>query len=136
MKKGFYFHQYANGTYKSGTWKGMDLTFGNVEQNIYYGILIRAIYDIDRSVYIEGPCKSVNYLMDQLSVQTVKELADLAQSEFKVVYDEHIQKYSISHAPRIGLSDKYPEYKDKLYRFVIMNHIKKEKSKLIPTSFN
>ena len=35
-----YFHKFKNGSYKEGTFKGMDISLGNSDKNIYFGILI------------------------------------------------------------------------------------------------
>ena len=34
-------------SFKAGTYKGMDLTFGNREKAVYGGILIRAIMNVE-----------------------------------------------------------------------------------------
>src|SRR5271170_8512868 len=54
----WYFHRYRGHAYKSGTYKGLDLTLGN--DTTYFGILIRSIYDTTTNTMIEGPCRSVN----------------------------------------------------------------------------
>src|SRR5277367_1311595 len=42
----WYFHRYPNGAYKSGTYKGLDLTLG--DKDTYFGVLIRSIYDLEK----------------------------------------------------------------------------------------
>lgn len=56
----FYFHKFANGSIKNGTFKGLDIVLGH--DNIYFGILIRSIYEISTNKFIEGPCNCVNEL--------------------------------------------------------------------------
>lgn len=59
-------------SFKCGTYKGMDITFGN--KNIYGGILIRSIMDLNDGKYIEGPCNSVSKLLEIRGVKEFKEL--------------------------------------------------------------
>ena len=132
----FYFHKYATGTYKSGTYKGMDITFGN--KNMYYGILIRSIYNISKNEFIEGPCRTVNKVLELNGCQEVKEL--LRPNEILSIYGDDrvriecnrdMEYKNIYKGSRIGLSDKYPDYRDRRYRYVIYkNRIKKERNKL------
>ena len=129
MQKGFYFHKHKTGTLKNGTYKGLDITFG--EPGVYYGVLIRAIYDKDNDAYIEGPCKVVNYIMEKVDVDVISELAAL-YSEFSLVPCLDNQKEPIKCGTRIGLSNLYPIYKNKKYRYVIMDKVKKEKNNLTP----
>jgi 3-methyladenine DNA glycosylase Mpg len=136
----FYFHKYSTGTYKSGTWKGMDIVLG--KENKYFGILIRSIMDLCSGEFIEGPCKCVNKVLEQFGVKTVSEMFEnrINKTEQISLSDENLMISEKSDLPqkeifvgkRIGLSDKYPNYKNKLYRFVIYeNKIKKEKKTLI-----
>ena len=59
-------------SFKCGTYKGMDITFGN--KNIFGGILIRSIMDLNDGSYIEGPCNSVSKLLQIRGVKEFKEL--------------------------------------------------------------
>lgn len=74
----FYFHKYSNGTFKSGTWKGVDIVLGN--ETKYFGILIRSMVELDQnfkpkfSEFIEGPCKCVNKLLEQFGLTEVSQL--------------------------------------------------------------
>ena len=136
----WYFHAYPNGSYKGGTYKGLDLTLGCDEQNIYYGILIRSIADLNLGNRIEGPCNVVNYILkaygyetvaDYMATKNVKYLSANCKQHF-YLKKQNLKIEKIYVAPRIGLSAKYPAYKTKLYRYVIdKTHVKKEKSKLI-----
>ena len=144
-KFGFYFHKYHNGTFKSGTWKGMDLCFG--DENTFYGVLIRSMLDIETNEFIEGPCKCANTVLNNFNCSSTNELyeqmKDNENSPFKFTQNNdffnkkselHIEKTNdmplkeIYWATRIGLSDKYPEFKNKLYRYCTHKEkIKKEK---------
>jgi len=56
--------------------------------------------------------------------------------KLKLILNDSLNKEQIFIGPRIGLSDKYPEYKNKLYRFLIYkNLIKKQKTKLILSQY-
>lgn len=129
----FYFHQYKNGTYKSGTYKGMDMTFGNNE--LYCGVLIRSLYDIDNDEFIEGPCRSVNKILELNGFTTVADFMD-GKKEIKI-YDKNDYLYlkptklnteDIYCGKRVGLSNKYPDFLDRKYRYATMiKKIKKQK---------
>lgn len=140
----FYFHKYKNGTYKSGTCKGLDISMGDEKTNTYFGILIRSIQNIQSGEFVEGSCNCVNKMLEQFNnVKTVRELFDNYFPDIKQVSIFHnllkldykpdcLITQQIYKGPRIGLSDKYPEYKNRPYRFAIMkNNIKKMKKSLI-----
>jgi len=135
----WYFHRYPNGSYKSGTYKGLDLTFGN--NDTFFGILIRSIYDNETDEMIDGPCKVVNkiLLLNDNEVHDVKEYMEnrsspLSARSTKNFYlkRKNLPLERIYKGPRIGLSDKYPDWKNINYRFVIKkNYIRKNKRNLI-----
>jgi 3-methyladenine DNA glycosylase Mpg len=134
----YYFHKYGTGTYKSGTYKGLDLTFGN--DDVFCGILIRSIYDVENDEMIEGPCRSVNRILEEYGLEKVMDftsgkLLDITNNEhdfiIKTDLEDPIEKEKVYKGMRVGLSDKYPEYKIKKYRYLIMkNKIKKQKKDL------
>jgi len=121
-----YFHKFANGTFKSGTFKGMDMTFGIRDKDIYFGILIRSIMDLETNEFIEGPCKSVERLIANHNAKTIQEFID---KDGEITYKKKtLDKKDIYEGTRVGLSDKYPEFKDRNYRYAIMiEKIKKQK---------
>jgi len=66
------------GTYKSGTYKGLDLAIGKGDQAVG-GILIRGLMqvktvdscvvpdsDLKKDMYTDGPCNSVNKMLSHL----------------------------------------------------------------------
>jgi len=146
----YYFHRHPNGTYKSGTFKGMDITLGDEVSGSYFGILIRAVYNIQTEEFIEGPCNTVNAILKCLELDSIESLTDNtslnvwenssnlilqpikrsnSKSDDKVPYEE------IFYGPRIGLGEPTTEfhhiYVDAPYRFVIMkDQIKKKKTTL------
>jgi hypothetical protein len=126
----FYFHRYQTGTYKSGTYKGVDLTLGH--PGTYFSVLIRSIMDLSTTVLTEGPCRSVNLLLEQFGCHTVAEFADGKhvplsfydqQYGLYIVHDSMLPAYPLSSGARIGLSqrsDDITDYRTKSYRFAIM----------------
>jgi len=140
MKCKFYFHKYKTGAYKSGTYKGMDITM-SPDNDAYFGILIRSLYDQERNEFIEGPCKSVNKILEQYGVTQVKDFVSNKQlpldiyditNKFYVIHPQDLEQENIYKGPRIGLSDKYPDYQNISYRYAIMiNRIKKQRKTFI-----
>jgi 3-methyladenine DNA glycosylase Mpg len=136
----FYFHKFHNGTYKSGTFKGLDIVLGSNET--YFGVLIRSIKNIDTGEFIEGSCNVANKLLSCFNVQTVKELFEkhyLNIQQISITDDKlKLEKTALDLepvycGPRIGLSDKYPEFKDKKYRYAIfIDKIKKQRKTFEP----
>lgn len=141
----WYFHQ-KGASYKNGTFRGLDIAVNKVPSG-YSGILIRAIWDIENSIMIEGPCLSVNKILELYECSSIpdfikQKVGNLTiNSKLSVTANHH--NFTIQNCPtlkpeviycgrRVGLSDKYPEWKDKPYRFLIMkNKIKKQKMGLM-----
>lgn len=66
----WYFHKFGK-SYKSGTYKGLDITFGK-GSIAHGGILIRAISQLDPppvNEFIEGPCNCVNKILALISTK-------------------------------------------------------------------
>ena len=129
----FYFHKFPNGTLKAGTFKGVDLALGNA--NTYFGVLIRSIQNVDTGEFTEGSCNCVNKILSEFRVTTVKEFLEDLSITGQVAMDHpklrmapyRLDIEEIYTGPRIGLSDKYPDFRDLPYRFVIkINNIKKK----------
>ena len=133
----WYFHKTKKGNYRGGTFKGVDLTYGC--ENTYFGILVRAIYDESNDEFIEGPCNSVNKLLELSDCKDVNEYMETRKSpisarctkNFYIKRCKGLEKHDVYAGPRIGLSDTYPDYRKKPYRYVIMkDRIKKQKRSL------
>ena len=58
----WYFHR-KGGTYKSGSFKGMDLACGDKDKNVFAGLLLRAVLDPSDKL-IEGPCLVVDKILE------------------------------------------------------------------------
>lgn len=63
----WYFHGKTSNRY------GLDLTFGNIDQNIYASMLLRGIKRSDGKLKIYGPSKISNYILDKLSLSSIDE---------------------------------------------------------------
>lgn len=133
----WYFHRTQSGNYKGGTYKGVDLTFGN--DDTYFGVLIRSIYSVDDNEMIEGPCKCVNAILELNSHKNVADymegkvdpLSARSTKNFHIKRCQGLTRYDVYAGPRIGLSDKFADFQNRSYRMIIMKDlIKKEKKTL------
>src|SRR5262245_43010040 len=66
----WYFHR-TRGTYRSGTFKGLDLTFG--DGKAFGGVLIRSLETPDGTL-IDGPSLCVDHLLDRAGCESVAAL--------------------------------------------------------------
>jgi hypothetical protein len=79
----FHFHKAGNqpqSKYKGGSYKGLDISVGyndNINKT-YGGILIRSIQNLESKEIIVGPCKSVDYILQQCKVNSIEELTQLS----------------------------------------------------------
>jgi hypothetical protein len=129
----FYFHkQGKTNTYKGGTYKGLDITFGlknnNTNSVVYGGILIRAIQNIVDKTEIIGPCKVVDKILElngvstiESMVQKIENLSATKKSSLYLIVDEknQLEEKTITVSPRVGLSFGYPNYVLRNYRYLI-----------------
>ncbi len=136
----FYFHKFKTGTYKAGTFKGMDLTFGSETDNAYFGILIRSIQDMKSGQITEGPCNTVDKILGEYKCASIMDFTKgnslniyNNDKDFVIVPTNKLNSLEIFAGPRIGLSkEKYPVHWNKPYRFVTnRDKIKKAKTSLI-----
>lgn len=105
----WYFHK-TGGVYRSGTYKGLDITFGNL--STFGGILIRTV-ERQGGTLINGPSCCVDHLLLQTGTSEVSELAQHLQS--RNVWDQNSplaltitsrQNNEVFTSPRVGLSLK------------------------------
>lgn len=148
----WYFHK-MGGSYKEGTFRGLDLTFGG--KNAFGGILIRSLSykDKDDNIFIEGPCNVVNTFLKALSFNTVKEFVSSLNTlsafdcdSLKLVKRDNNNNRTLYSGPRVGLTlKKFTEsrlnYICKNYRYLTdPKKIKKYKNtivyKMILDSYN
>lgn len=127
----WYFHK-KGGSYKAGTYKGMDITFGFLNKlgDTYGGILIREIQNMDTLKYISGPCCTVDEILKTAGHNTIESLVNTLSKDNpngqvfnsnNVLYllknDMLIEK-TIYSGPRVGLSFGYPDFLVRDYRFL------------------
>jgi hypothetical protein len=142
----WYFHKQSGGSYKGGTYKGLDITFGwngNHPGNTYGGILIRAINKIPDGKTILGPCKTVDHILERTGCDKINDLVkDLSDTVFKkcklyLKQKNDLDTKIIYSGPRVGLSFKYPNYAVKNYRFLTnIKTTEKYKSTIIMNLIN
>ena len=112
-------------SFKAGTYKGMDLTFGGEEH--FGGILIRAIMTAGGE-YIDGPCNSVSALLKDRGVNEFKELNlkswpahdgdafDKSNGLVHLSYSAILEKNEPVTSARVGLTLKrYDLHKEKYW---------------------
>lgn len=130
-----YFHRAStkkDAKYRGGTFKGMDLVWG--DGNDYFGILIRSV-ETETGEVIEGPCKVVNYILQIMDKEHIRDIVSEDQSlnyrdPLSCIYLAKVKTklpiYQYMKGPRIGLPDT--EWGNKPYRFVnFTKDIKKRK---------
>ena len=131
----WYFHK-TGITYKGGTFKGLDITFG---LNGYGGILIRAISN--GTDYIEGSCNVVNKILDLTNYKSIVDLVNSDQFTHDVfakgiihIVDSNTINTPICSSPRVGLSFKLVNelYTMRPYRYLSCpGKVKKGKHHLV-----
>lgn len=111
----WYFHR-TGGAYRGGSFKGLDVAFGNRDLNAYGGMLIRGVELPDGRV-IDGPSLTVDHLLKTTGCRTVAEL-DSAHGE-RLAWEPGVLQLVASpgscHGPttqslRVGLSLKKRQY--------------------------
>ena len=121
----WYFHKHRTGNYKGGTWKGLDITLGSRANGAYCGILLRSIMNIRTEELVEGPCRTVNLILDNYRVESIYEL--VGQHTLHVLHNHRglglrdlegnrYTKEPLVYGPRVGLSAKHPEFREKNYQ--------------------
>ena len=94
---------------------GIDLTFGS--EDVYGGILIRAIYNIKTTKYIYGPIKIIAEIFSNVASAFETNISfGLLRTDNKFLASEKPIK-----APRVGLNEKTNlDMYHELYRYLIM----------------
>jgi 3-methyladenine DNA glycosylase Mpg len=119
----WYFHR-THGVYRGGSFKGLDLTFGQGDAS--GGILIRGLETPDGTL-IDGPSLCVDHLLDVTGAATVAELdrtinKRLAWEDGNPLMLEAIDTPDdrpLFRSPRIGLSLKKNALRKEATRFIL-----------------
>lgn len=134
----YYFHKFGTGTYKAGTFKGMDIVFGDIESNTYFGILIRAILNTATDVLIEGPCNVVNHILNAYEYNSIADLTKNKSVRIRKNSNDFILRSTnefdfenLYRGPRIGLSGNKKYVADPYRYCILQKRIKKQKTKLL-----
>ncbi len=128
---GWYFHKKGK-SYTGGSRKGHDITFGSPGH--VGGILIRS-FEVGPGKIIDGCSLCVDYLLTEChkkypeitSVSTLVKHPTFTNDVLDPAAIMHIRKLPETapelkyyKGPRVGLSDNCPEYRDKLYRYLVL----------------
>jgi hypothetical protein len=116
LHKDEYTHKHE---YEAGYWRshngGLDITLRG-ENGGHGGILIRSVRRLSDNKYINGPRNVLTALLQELgSVFNSSSSFYLEKDSFEEEVDESIWLKT----SRFGLSDKYPDFKEKHYRYII-----------------
>jgi len=127
---GWYFHKVGK-SYAGGTRKGHGITFGS--ENHVAGILVRSLEDQGKIIdgcslcvdYILKLCRKMNKEIKGVpqlvaSRRFSNDVLDKSAPIFIRKMTGEITKFKYYKCPRVGLGDKYPEYRDKLYRYLVL----------------
>jgi hypothetical protein len=150
--KHFYFHRFKNGTYKNGTFKGMDITFGFKTKSddnfiVYGGFLIRALVDPNNN-YIDGPCKVVDLILKLNKMDSVKsllqenkceQLSIIGSKNLCLEYKKDVANEldQIFKSIRVGLyNNKLLNWWAKDYRYLLYPHLTKKYKHMVVASLN
>ena len=141
--------------FQAGTYKGINLTFGGESKHpqVFGGILIRALMNLETNEYIEGPSNSAKELLKvygktefkQLNIESHKETpfhdgdAFSDQSLFYLKSYNSLTKRDRVKSPRVGIHIKpkwdYDKYREKYwlaeFRYLIHPELCKKQQTLI-----
>eukprot|EP00439_Symbiodinium_sp_Y106_P059131 s2917_g8.t1 len=94
----WYFHK-KGGSYKSGSFKGMDLACGDKDGNVYAGLLLRSVADAAGKL-TEGPCLVVDKILELNGKASIAAFADGRSAAELSALDTQGLKLERAEAPR------------------------------------
>jgi hypothetical protein len=119
----WYFHR-TRGTYRSGSFKGLDLTFGDGQA--FGGILIRSIATPDGKL-IDGPSLCVDYLLAKAGAMGVAELDEAIASRVAWDTDNPLflqwvatDNHQFYRSARVGLSLKKAQLSSEMPQYILL----------------
>jgi len=133
----WYFHKKGS-NYKGGTYKGMDITFGEEEKGKFGGILIRSLESLPiptKPKILDGPCVCVDYILKENGSESIANFVEDFGGDLDVTTTKRLYlKYAstddekkllgphreVCSGPRVGLSLKKGDSAQ--YRFVMKNY--------------
>jgi len=126
----WYFHRFKEvDSFLKFSRNGVDITFGNKNKDIYGGILIRKIFNIDTKEKIKGINHVVKYLISDISKEEITKLATENINIFDDNYPLFLKGtkkenfHKLNKAIRNGLSIKdnllHKEYYNKKYCYFV-----------------
>jgi len=133
----WYFHRQNGGSYKGGSFKGLDLTFGSSKKQSYGGILFRSIKEVHTGKILEGPCRIVDYILTKCGKSTIVDLVKDDLCKLLCFTMGNVRNEKVYKCPRVGLTLKNgtkekEKYLMKNYRYLIHpNKIQKYKFGMI-----
>lgn len=122
----FYIHP------KDRNYGGIDITIGDIEKEIYCGVLIRGLKSQD-GTFFSGPNILKKEIYRILNINNYKDLQDIADKKIKIQKEKNY--HDILCSTRIGLKPKYDDYLKngkyiyKLHRFITYTENKKHNFK-------
>jgi hypothetical protein len=119
----WYFHR-TRGVYRSGSFKGLDLTFG--DGTMFGGALIRGVVAADGTL-IDGPSLTVDHLLARTKARSVGVLDDMiagrpawdASSPLRLVPASPARGQELVRSARVGLSLKRARGGGEMPRFIM-----------------
>jgi hypothetical protein len=124
----WYFHRFTGIEKYTHTRRGLDITYGDGKKERYGGILIRGIKNLQDGRIISGPSRVVaEIILAGDNPQGLERIAfdmhaGLAFDPKELLYIRPLEtprKLPVHSSVRYGLSDKNPEYREKMYRFFV-----------------
>jgi 3-methyladenine DNA glycosylase Mpg len=120
----WYFHR-AHGVFRGGSFKGLDLTFGNADAS--GGVLIRGLEKPD-GTFIDGPSLCVDYLLKATGTKTVATLDHSANKSLAWEKGNPLRLHEVQgtenrapmRTPRVGLSLKRAASSPESTRFLML----------------
>ena len=122
----WYLHKKA-ALYRTGIYRGVDLTFGDEYAQTYGGILVRGIVNPDdQKEYVYGPAKCVDFFREVMGI-SIEEVDDRAATEqecpqFYLERKKQSEEPVIS-GPRVGLTVRPAEHLSNMFRYAHYRYI-------------